>query len=156
MLPTPAWVGPLRCSSPSPWLSPRFWLSSDGVDVGICDATRSCWASSDGGGWVFAIAVMITSRSRSANVAGFGLERRLAAWCLSCLMTSSPSTSFLSLTFLALSFSHASSSPSPLLPNLCDVASLTLEMDFRRPLKAGMKSVELGLKQLLSRGYLSN
>ena len=71
MLPTPASVGPC-CSSPLPWLSTWFWLISDVVDIGICNVTCLCWASSDGGvgcglierdggGWVFTIAVMTTS-----------------------------------------------------------------------------------------------
>ena len=154
--------GPPHCSSPSPWLSLWFWLSLDGVDVGICETTCSCWASldggvgcglieRDGGGCVFAITVMTISQSPLAHIVGFGLERKLAAWCLLCLMMSSSSMRFLCLSFLTLNFSHASSVPGPLLPNPWDVALLMLKVDFWRPLMAGMKSVELALNQLLSK-----
>ena len=93
-------------------------------------------------------ATVMMSRS---SIAGLSLEMRLAAWYLSCLLTSSSSASFLSSSFRALSCSCTSHLSGSLLLNPRDVASLMLEVGFRGPLKAGMKSVELAPKQLLSK-----
>jgi hypothetical protein len=57
--------------------------------------------------------------------------------------------SFFSSSILVFSFSHASRLSGPLLLSPRDVASLLLEVGFRRLLKAGMKRVELAPKQLL-------
>jgi hypothetical protein len=127
----PALVGSFCCSR---------LLSSDGGGVGVCDATCPSWDRLDGGigcglmerddGGCACVAA-VTTASRS-DVAGFRLERRFAAWYLSCLMASSSSASFLSCSLRALNFSHTSHSSSPFLPNPCDVASLLLEVGFRR------------------------
>ena len=61
------------------------------------------------------------------------------------------SVSFFSSSLLALSFLRASRSSGPLLPNPLNMASLLLEVGFQRLLNMGMKSVELALKQLLSK-----
>jgi hypothetical protein len=127
-----------------------FWVCLSGVRLytvgwrcGVCGGL----AERDGDNYVCVTAVTITSQS--VNVPRLGLERRLVAWCLSCLMTLSSSVSFFSSSFLALSFSHTSRSSSPLLPNPLNVALLLLEVGFQRLLKVGMKSVELVSKQLL-------
>ena len=81
-----------------------------------------------GGGCVCATAVTVVSCLTSR--VGLGFERRLAAWNLSYLMTLSLSVAFLSWSYLALSFSHASCSPGPLLSNLHDMAPLLFNLDF--------------------------
>ena len=127
---------PSRCSHP---LSGVCLTGSDGgVGCGLMERDSGCACT----------ATVTTSR---LSVAGLSLEMRLAAWYLLCLMTSLSSASFLSSSFQALSCSRASRSSGPLLLNLRDVASLLLEVSFWEPLKAGMKSVELAPKQLLSK-----
>ena len=120
-------------------------VASFNVKGSRCEGVGRTWGDS-GGGCVCATAV--TTMSQSANVAGLGLERRLTAWNLSYLTSSSSSVRFL---FLALSFSCASRLLCPSLPNPCDVALLLLEVGFQQLLKAGIKSVELAPKQLLSK-----
>ena len=125
---------PSRCSRP---LSGLCLAGSDGgVGCGLMERDGGCTGT----------AAVTTSQS---GVAGLSLKMRLAAWYLLCLMTSSSFASFLSSSFRALSCLRASRSSGPLLPNSRDVALLLLEVGFREPLKAGMKSVELVPKQLL-------
>ena len=65
----------------------------------------------DGDGCIHITAV--TRMSQSVNVPRLSLERRLADWCLSCLMTLSSSASFFNSSLVTLSFSCTSCSFGP-------------------------------------------
>ena len=117
---------------------------------GRWDACGGGLVERGGGGCVCAAAVTVLSHSTSR--VGLGLERRLAVWNLSYLTTTSLSVAFLSWSFLTLNFSRASCSPGPLLPDLCDVASLLLNAGLWRFLNEQIKNGEAGLKQLLKMG----